>query len=151
MTSRFVAVTALLLAAPLHALDGQPAMHDPSTVVVQDARFYSYGTGRSLPISLLDLGDGVQKFSCHDEADLDRGGIRVLDIRPLLWRDSCPMAGKNFSEGVYQIESARTGTALELAVEGINGGGATDFCARLLDADERPVRSVAIALPVTRQ
>jgi hypothetical protein len=33
----------------------------------------------------------------------------------------------------------------------INGGGATDFCARLLDADERPVRSVAIALPVTRQ
>jgi arabinan endo-1,5-alpha-L-arabinosidase len=31
---------------------------------------------------LLDLGDGVQKFSCHYEADLDRGGASVLDIRP---------------------------------------------------------------------
>ena len=72
---------------------------------------------------LLDLGDGVQKFSCHYEADLDRGGISVLDIRPLLWRDGWPVAGENFKEGVYQIESARTGTALELAVEGVPVGG----------------------------
>ena len=33
---------------------------------------------------LLDLGQGVQKFSLHYEADLDRGGVSVLDIRPLL-------------------------------------------------------------------
>jgi hypothetical protein len=59
---------------------------------------------------LLDLGDGVQKFSCHFEADLDRGGASVLDIRPLLWRDGWPVAGENFREGVYEIESARTGT-----------------------------------------
>ena len=72
---------------------------------------------------LLDLGEGVQKFSLHYEADLDRGGISVLDIRPLLWRDGWPVAGENFSEGVYQIESARTGTALELAVEGVPVGG----------------------------
>ena len=72
---------------------------------------------------LLDLGDGVQKFSCHYEADLDRGGISVLDIRPLLWRDGWPVAGDNFKEGTYQIESARTGTALELAVQGTPVGG----------------------------
>ena len=48
---------------------------------------------------LLDLGDGVQKFSCHYEADLDRGGISVLDIRPLLWRDGWPVAGDNFRGG----------------------------------------------------
>jgi arabinan endo-1,5-alpha-L-arabinosidase len=72
---------------------------------------------------LLDLGDGVQKFSCHYEADLDRGGISVLDIRPLLWRDGWPVAGENFKEGTYQIESARTGTALELAVQGTPVGG----------------------------
>ena len=72
---------------------------------------------------LLDLGDGVQKFSCHYEADLDRGGISVLDIRPLLWRDGWPEAGHNFKEGTYQIESARTGTALELAVQGMPVGG----------------------------
>lgn len=72
---------------------------------------------------LLDLGDGVQKFSCHYEADLDRGGISVLDIRPLFWRDGWPVAGENFTEGTYEIESARTGTALELAVEGVPVGG----------------------------
>ena len=73
---------------------------------------------------LLDLGDGVQKFSCHYEADLDRGGISVLDIRPLLWRDGWPVAGDNSTAGTYQIESARTGTALEMAVQGVPVGGA---------------------------
>jgi len=72
---------------------------------------------------LLDLGDGVQKFSCHFEADLDRGGSSVLDIRPLLWKDGWPIAGDNFKEGSYEIESVRTGTALELAVEGVPVGG----------------------------
>src|SRR5690242_5201996 len=72
---------------------------------------------------LLDLGDGVQKFSLHWEADLDRGGASVLDIRPLLWKDGWPVAGENLKEGTYEIESVRTGTALELAVEGVPVGG----------------------------
>ena len=72
---------------------------------------------------LIDLGDGVQKFSCHYEADLDRGGASVLDIRPLLWKDGWPVAGDNVKEGTYEIESVRTGTALELAVEGVPVGG----------------------------
>ena len=72
---------------------------------------------------LLDLGDGVQKFSMHWEADLDRGGASVLDIRPLLWKDGWPVAGENLKEGTYEIESVRTGTALELAVEGMPVGG----------------------------
>lgn len=72
---------------------------------------------------LLDLGDGVQRFSCHYEADLDRGGASVLDIRPLLWKDGWPEAGDKFQEGTYQIRSVRTGTALELAVEGVPVGG----------------------------
>ena len=74
---------------------------------------------------LLDLGDAAaQKFSMHWEADLDRGGASVLDIRPLLWKDGWPMAGENMKEGTYEIESVRTGTALELAVEGVPVGGA---------------------------
>src|SRR5665213_9091 len=74
---------------------------------------------------LLNLGDtGAQKFSMHWEADLDRGGASVLDIRPLLWIDGWPMAGENMKEGTYEIESVRTGTALELAVEGVPVGGA---------------------------
>jgi len=72
---------------------------------------------------LMDLGEGVQKFSMHYEADLDRGGASVLDIRPLLWKDGWPVAGDNLKEGIYEVESARTGTALELAVEGMPVGG----------------------------
>jgi hypothetical protein len=59
----------------------------------------------------------VQKWSCHYEADLDRGGGSVLDIRPLLWKDGWPVAGNNMKEGTYEIKSARTGTSLELAVQ----------------------------------
>jgi arabinan endo-1,5-alpha-L-arabinosidase len=72
---------------------------------------------------LLDLGNGIEKFSCHYEADLDQGGASVLEIRPLLWRDGWPAAGENVKEGTYEIESVRTGTALELAVQGVPVGG----------------------------
>jgi arabinan endo-1,5-alpha-L-arabinosidase len=72
---------------------------------------------------LLDLGDGVQRFSLHWEADLDQGGASVLDIRPLLWKDGWPVAGENLKGGTFEIESVRTGTALELAVEGMPVGG----------------------------
>jgi arabinan endo-1,5-alpha-L-arabinosidase len=59
----------------------------------------------------------------HWEADLDRGGASVLDIRPLLWKDGWPVAGENLNPGAYEIESVRTGTALELNVEGMPVGG----------------------------
>jgi arabinan endo-1,5-alpha-L-arabinosidase len=72
---------------------------------------------------LLEVGDGVQKFSLHYEADLDRGGASVLDIRPLLWRDGWPVAGENAKDGTYEIQSVRTGTSLELAVAGYPVGG----------------------------
>ncbi len=72
---------------------------------------------------LLDLGQGVEKFSLHYEADLDRGGVSVLDLRPLLWRDGWPVAGDNLVAGTYTLESLRTGTVLELAVQGSPVGG----------------------------
>jgi arabinan endo-1,5-alpha-L-arabinosidase len=83
-------------------------------------------SGRSIGaghFGLLGLGGGVEKFSLHYEADLDRGGVSVLDIRPLLWRDGWPVAGDNLAAGTYQIESARTGTVLEMAVPGVPVGG----------------------------
>src|SRR5436190_7921260 len=73
---------------------------------------------------LLDLGDGVQKFSCHSEADLDHGGSSVLDIRPLVWKDGWPVEGDNPKGGTFEIESVRSGNALELAVQGMPAGGA---------------------------
>ncbi|WP_263418142.1 family 43 glycosylhydrolase [Terriglobus albidus] len=72
---------------------------------------------------LIDLGEGLQKFSLHYEADLERGGASVLDIRPLLWKDGWPVAGDNMKAGTFEIESARVGNALEMAVEGTPVGG----------------------------
>ena len=89
-------------------------------------KLFAGSSGRAIGpghFGLLDLGEGIQKFSLHYEADLDRGGISVLDIRPLLWRDGWPEAGDNLAPGTYEIESARTGTALELAVQGVPVGG----------------------------
>lgn len=63
------------------------------------------------------LGDDVEKFSCHYEADLDRSGRSVLDIRPLLWKDGWPVGGDNFVGGTYEIQSERSGGALELGVD----------------------------------
>ena len=77
-------------------------------------------SGRHLGLGhfgLLDLGDGVQKFSMHYEADMDRGGRSVLDIRPLLWKDEWPVGGDNFPGGTYEIQSQRSGGALELGVD----------------------------------
>jgi len=63
------------------------------------------------------LGKGVEKMSCHYEADLDQGGRSVLGIRPLLWKNGWPVGGDNFKEGTYEIESERRGYALELVVD----------------------------------
>lgn len=63
------------------------------------------------------LENGVEKMSCHFEADLDQGGLSVLGIRPLLWKNGWPVAGDNFKEGTYEIESERRGYALELVVD----------------------------------
>lgn len=71
----------------------------------------------------LKLGDDVEKWSCHYEADLDKGGRSVLDIRPLLWKDGWPVAGDNLKEGTYEIQSERSGYALGLAVNFVRMGG----------------------------
>ena len=63
------------------------------------------------------IEDGVEKMSCHFEADYDRSGRSVLAIRPLLWKNDWPYAGELFRDGVYEIESERRGYALELAVD----------------------------------
>lgn len=63
------------------------------------------------------LGDGVEKMSFHYEADFRQGGRSVLAIRPLLWKNGWPVAGDEFHEGTYEIESERRGYALEMAVD----------------------------------
>jgi hypothetical protein len=56
MTNRLIAATVLLLVSPVLALDGQPGIHDPSTVVMHSGRYYTYGTGAGLPMLVSDGG-----------------------------------------------------------------------------------------------
>jgi arabinan endo-1,5-alpha-L-arabinosidase len=70
------------------------------------------------------LGEGIEKMSCHYEADLAQGGRSVLGIRPLVWKNGWPVAGDNIKNGNYEIESERRGYALELAVDFARMAGA---------------------------
>ena len=63
------------------------------------------------------IDEGVEIMSCHFEADYERSGRSVLDVRPLLWKNNWPYAGEHFKNGVYSIESERRGYALELEVD----------------------------------
>jgi arabinan endo-1,5-alpha-L-arabinosidase len=85
------------------------------------------------------VGDGIEKMSCHYEADLDQGGRSVLAIRPLLWKNGWPVAGENFKEGTYEIESERRGYALELSVDFVRMAGGMRGFNRSNDV---PVQSV---------
>lgn len=90
------------------------------------------------------VGDGVEKMSCHYEADLDQSGRSVLGIRPLLWKNGWPVGGDNFKEGTYEIESERRGYALELGVDFIRMPGGMRFN-RNNDEPVKPVPSQELA------
>lgn len=92
---------------------GIPLLRGGGKLVVA-GRGRVYGPGH---FGLIDLGGGLQKFSMHYEADMDRSGRSVLGIQPLLWKDGWPLAGENVPAGTYEIQSERSGGALELDVD----------------------------------
>ena len=47
---------ACLLTAAVVALDGQPGLDDPSTVIAEKGKDYVYATGNGLPVSISDDG-----------------------------------------------------------------------------------------------
>ncbi|MDN3580331.1 family 43 glycosylhydrolase [Mucilaginibacter flavus] len=87
---------------------------------------------------------GVEKMSCHYEADLDQSGRSVLGIRSLLWKDGWPVAGDVFKDGIYEIESERRGYALELRVDFTRMPGGMRF-SRNNDEPVKPVPSQELA------
>jgi arabinan endo-1,5-alpha-L-arabinosidase len=57
MTRFALATAAMLFAlAPALALDGEPGMHDPSTVIEANGKFYVNATGNGLPAFASDDG-----------------------------------------------------------------------------------------------
>lgn len=91
------------------------------------------------------IDKGVEVMSCHYEADLNKGGRSVLGIRPLLWKNEWPVAGENFKEGTYEIESERRGYALELAVDFVRMPGGMRGFNRNNDEPVKPVPSQTLA------
>jgi len=87
------------------------------------------------------LEDGVEKMSCHYEADLDQSGRSVLGINPLLWKNGWPVAGDNFREGTYEIESERRGYALELVIDFVRMPGNMRRFNRDNDEPVKPIPS----------
>ena len=55
---------------------------------------------------------------------MDQSGRSALAVRPLLWKNGWPLAGDEFVPGTYEIESQRSGYALELAVDFIRSENA---------------------------
>jgi len=91
------------------------------------------------------IDKGVEIMSCHYEADLQQGGRSVLGIRPLVWKNGWPVAGDNFKEGTYEIESERRGYALELAVDFVRMAGGMRRANRDNDEPVKPVPSQTLA------
>jgi len=89
----------------------------------------------------LVLEEGVEKMSCHYEADLDQSGRSVLGILPLLWKNGWPVAGDNIKEGTYKIESERRGYSLELAVDFVRMPGRMRGFNRNNDEPVKPLAS----------
>ena len=89
--------------------------------------------------------EGVEKMSCHYEADLEQGGRSVLGIRPLLWKNGWPVAGEIFKEGTYEIESERRGYALELVVDFVRMANTRRGFGQTNDEPIKPVASQQLA------
>ena len=92
---------------------GTPLLRGGGKLVVS-ARGRNFGPGH---FGLIALDGGVEKFSMHYEADLDRSGRSVLGIAPLRWTDGWPVTGDNVAPGTYEIASERSGYALGLATD----------------------------------
>jgi arabinan endo-1,5-alpha-L-arabinosidase len=92
---------------------GTPLLRGGGKLVVS-ARGRNIGPGH---FGLIELDGGVEKFSMHYEADMDRSGRSVLGIEPLRWTDGWPVAGENVVPGTYEVASERSGYALGLATD----------------------------------
>src|ERR1035441_3891803 len=101
MKSHILAASVLLaasvptLSAQAQALDGEPYIHDPSTVTQCEGKFYVFGTGGGGLIS----DDG---WTWHSGAVRPGGGAApdVIKIGDQIGRASCRERGDTWARGV---------------------------------------------------
>lgn len=91
------------------------------------------------------IENGIEKMSCHYEADLEQGGRSVLGMLPLTWKNEWPVAGENIKPGNYEIQSERRGYGLELSVDLTRMGGAGGGFGRNNNGPIKPVPQQELA------
>ena len=69
---------ALAFASSAQALDGEILVHDPSTVIVENGRYYTFGTGAGIPI--LASNDGWTWERVGSVADGVKGGLPTESV-----------------------------------------------------------------------
>jgi hypothetical protein len=143
------------------ALDGQIQIHDPSTVVTCEGKFYTYGT-KGYNVNLYHFaqnhGAPTSNFlfwaltiiDCPEELRDVRLAIGS-NAASVWWVNGQHVLGifgdrqTVIDDGVSKRLTLKKGTnVIRCAV--FNAGGATDFCARLLGADEKPLKSFTVRL-----
>ena len=104
-------IAALALTSLAFALDGTVNIHDPSTTVPCNGKFYTWGTGL-----ISDVG-----WTWRRGVQLPRRGLAPDVIQ--------------IGDRYYVYIAANIGAQPKADI--INGGRATGFCARFFNADER--------------
>lgn len=129
MTRFGLAIAAMLVTiAQTLALDDRPAMHDLSTAIAAGEKFYVYATRNA-------------------EAPRDIANVRLAigsNAASIWWLNGQEVIGiyndrqTVIDDGVSRRLTLKRGSNM-IRAGVINAGGATDFCARFLDADDAPV------------
>ena len=136
MTRFGLAIAAMLVTiAQTLALDDRPAMHDPSTAIAAGEKFYVYATGNAE--APRDIANGRLAIGSNAASIWWLNGQEVIGI----YNDRQTV----IDDGVSKRLTLKKGPNVVRAAV-INGGGATDFCARFLDADEKPLQRFTVSV-----
>jgi len=145
---------ALALATIAFALDGQIGIHDPSTVVQCNGKFYTYGTGGSSLVS--DDGWTWRRGTALPRRGLAPDVAIGSNAASVWWVNGKEVIGiygdrqTVIDDGVSKRLTLNQGPNIVRAAV-VNGGGATDFCARFLDADDKPLKAFTVSLSQVRK
>jgi hypothetical protein len=117
-------------------LNGEIGIHDPSTVVLAGGKYYTFGTGGTALVS--DDGWTWRRGTARPHRGVAPDVIHIGDRKTVV------------DDGVSKRLTLKKGPNVVRAAI-VNAGGATDFCARFLDSQDKPLTEFTVNLGVTRQ
>jgi hypothetical protein len=125
------------------ALEGQIGIHDPSTVIFCDGKYYTYGTGGTSLVS--DDGWAWRRMSLIGSNAASVGWVNGKEVIGIYGDRQTVI-----DDGVSKRLTLNKGPNVVRAAIA-NGGGATGFCARFLDDEDRPLKEITVSLGEIRR